>query len=68
MFVVGCKDRQSTIYCRPVFPEDGGIPMSAEKQLMDESGLLLESPLTQMLRHEGRVAAWFTHSPDHSND
>ncbi len=51
-----------------MFPEDGGIPMSAEKQLMDESGLLLESPLTQMLRHEGRVAAWFTHSPDHSND
>ncbi|CAM6014000.1 unnamed protein product [Sphagnum balticum] len=53
---------------RPVFPEDGGIPMSAEEQLMDESGLLPESPLTRMLRHEGRSAAWFTHPPDHSSD
>ena len=48
---------------RPVFPENGGLPEDPE-----ESGPLPESSLTRMLRHSGRLPAWFTHRPDHESD
>lgn len=45
-----------------VAPEDGGV---AQDSVADESGLLPESSLTRMLRHNGLLPAWFTERPDH---
>ncbi|KAG0586525.1 hypothetical protein M758_2G075500 [Ceratodon purpureus] len=55
---------------RPVFPEDGGLPLDPveDESVADESGLLPESSLTRMLRHNGRSPAWYTHRPDHESD
>lgn len=55
---------------RPIFPEDGGIPAPATKgsEKDQDMGVLPESDLTRMLRHQGRTPAWFTHPPDHESD
>lgn len=47
---------------RPVLPEDR-VP---QDPVADESGLLPESSLTRMLRHNGLFPAWFTARPDRS--
>lgn len=55
---------------RPIFPEDGGLPAPATKgsEKDQDMGVLPESDLTRMLRHQGRTPAWFTHPPDHESD
>lgn len=53
---------------RPVFPEDGGLPMDDAPVAADESGLLPESSLSRMLRRNGCSPAWYTHRPDHESD
>ncbi|CAK9871055.1 unnamed protein product [Sphagnum jensenii] len=49
----------------PVLPEAGEKLLSVEEEMKDSSGLLPESLTSQMLRHQGRPAPWFTHPPDH---
>jgi hypothetical protein len=49
----------------PVLPEAGEKLVSVEEEMKDSSGLLPESLTSQMLRHQGRPAPWFTHPPDH---
>jgi len=49
----------------PVLPEAGEKLLSVEEEMKDSSGLLPESLTSQMLRHQGQPAPWFTHPPDH---
>jgi hypothetical protein len=53
-----------TVEDRAASPEDGGMPQDL---VADESGLLPESSLTRMLRHNGLLPAWFTQRPDHES-
>lgn len=55
----------STVEDRAVAPEDGGVSQSS---VADDSGLLPESNLTRMLRHNGVLPAWFTQRSDHESD
>ena len=45
-----------------VVREDDGVP---QDPVSDNSGLLPESSVTRMLRHNGLLPAWFTQRPDH---
>ncbi len=53
---------------KPLVLPEAGEPLnnSMDEEMKDDSGLLPESLTSQMLRHQGRPAAWFTHPPDHS--
>ncbi|CAK9226542.1 unnamed protein product [Sphagnum troendelagicum] len=53
---------------KPLVLPEAGEPLnnSMEEETKDDSGLLPESLTSQMLRHQGRPAPWFTHPPDHS--
>ncbi|CAM6049008.1 unnamed protein product [Sphagnum compactum] len=53
---------------KPLVLPEAGEPLnnSMEEEMKDDSGLLPESLTSQMLRHQGQPAPWFTHPPDHS--